>query len=223
MNEYRLVRMKRRSVSLSLDKDGVPLIKAPYNASSEMIDKFYHEKYDWVKAQQKLFYERQSKRSAALGSDVDSLTLFGREYPVTHEPRPYGFDWKSFNLPNGSFGELKPYIIGMYKNIAAADIKRRVREFAPKVGVSPSAVKINSASTRWGSCSGKASLNFSWKLILAPDDVIDYVVVHELCHILYMDHSPLFWAEVARVIPDWKQKRGKLRDVQKVIGDNAWD
>ena len=96
-----------------------------------------------------------------------------------------------------------------------------MKRYAEIVGVSPTAVKINSASTRWGSCSSKGSLNFSWKLILAPEDVSDYVVVHELCHIKHMDHSPAFWAEVGKVIPDWRDKREALKDVQKLIGDKA--
>ncbi len=223
MTDYRLVRMNRKSVSLSIDKDGIPIIKAPYSAPTELIDRFYAEKKDWVLFQQEKYSAIQQKRSAALGSEVDTLILFGREYPVTHEHRQYGFDWKSFNLPDDSFGVLKPYIIGMYRKIAAADIPGRVARFAPMVGVKPSAVKINSASSRWGSCSGKASLNFSWKLILAPEDVIDYVVVHELCHIKYMDHSPMFWAEVGKVIPDWKERRDKLKDVQTMIGEKALD
>ena len=221
MTKYRLVRMNRKSISLSLDKDGVPVIKAPYSAPAEIIDRFYNNKKDWVEAQIEKYTAREAERRKVLDSDVKMLTLFGREYPVTHENRPYGFDWMTFNLPDESFAELKPYIISIYRRIALADIPQRVRKYAQMIGVSPSAVKINSASTRWGSCSAKASLNFSWKLILAPDDVIDYVVVHELCHIKHMNHSPEFWSEVGKIVPDWREKRESLKDVQKLLGDSA--
>ena len=221
MTDYRLVRMNRKSISLSVDKDGIPVIKAPYSAPLEIIDRFYNEKRDWVSCQLEKYEMRESQRRESLCSNVKTLTLFGRDYPVTHEKRAYGFDWLSFNLPDESFAELRPYIITMYRRIAAADIPQRVKRYAEIVGVSPTAVKINSASTRWGSCSSKGSLNFSWKLILAPEDVIDYVVVHELCHIKHMDHSPAFWAEVGKVIPDWRDKREALKDVQKLIGDKA--
>ncbi len=213
--------MNRKSISLSIDKDGVPLIKAPYSAPPELINSFYSERLDWVRSRQIMFENIENRRRQALSSAVNSLPLFGRDYPVTHEQRCYGFDWKTFNLPPDSFGELRSYIIGMYRKIAAADIPKRVEKYAPKVGVSPTAVKITSASSRWGSCSSKGSLNFSWKLIIAPEDVIDYVVVHELCHILCMDHSPSFWAEVERVIPDWQKRRNELKNVQKLIAEKA--
>ena len=221
MTDYKLVRMKRKSISLSLDKDGLPLIKAPYSVSIDHINKFYYDNREWLAFRRIEYTKREEKRRGALNSDVNSLTLFGRDYAVTHEQSPYGFDWKTFNLPDESFAVLKPYIIGLYRKIAEADIPTRVKKYAPLVGVEPSCVKVNSASTRWGSCSGKASLNFSWKLILAPESVIDYVVVHELCHIKYMNHSPEFWNEVSKVIPDWKEKRDMLRDVQRLIGDKA--
>ncbi len=219
--EYKLVRMNRKSLSMSIDKDGVPLIKAPYSVSCDVINKFYNDRLDWVKARKTLYEEREIKRRETLCSEVDFLPLFGKNYPVTHESREYGFDWKSFNLPRDNFAFLKPFIVSMYRKIAAADIPKRVKKYASLVNVEPSAVKITSASTRWGSCSSKGSLNFSWKLIIAPDDVIDYVVVHELCHIKHMDHSPEFWSEVEKIIPDWQKKRDLLKDVQRLIAEKA--
>lgn len=213
--------MNRKSISLSIDKDGVPLIKAPYSAPAELINSFYNDRLDWVRSKQQIYEKTQFSRNEVLSSEVSSLTLFGREYPVTHEPRQYGFDWKSFNLPQDTFGSMRSYIIAMYRKIAAADLPKRVEKYSPLVGAEPSAVKISSASSRWGSCSSKGSINFSWKLILAPDDVIDYVVVHELCHLKHMDHSPAFWKEVEKVIPDWQRRRNALKDVQRTIAENA--
>ena len=221
--EYKLVRMNRKSISLSIDKDGVPLIKAPYSASSELINSFYNDRLDWVRSKQQVYEKTETHRREALSSEVNSLILFGKEYPVTHEPRQYGFDWQSFNLPRDSFGSMRSYIIAMYRKIAAADLPKRVEKYSALVGAKPSAVKISSASSRWGSCSSKGSINFSWKLIVAPDDVIDYVVVHELCHLKHMDHSPAFWKEVENVIPDWQKRRSALKDVQRLIAEKAFE
>ncbi len=213
--------MNRKSISMSIDKDGVPLIKAPYSVSAEVINSFYNDRLDWVRSRQSMYEACEAQRREALASEVNSLPLFGREYPVTHENRQYGFDWKTFNLPSESFAEMRSYIISMYRRIAAADLPKRVEKYSEIIGVHPCAVKINSASTRWGSCSSKGSINFSWKLIIAPEDVIDYVVVHELCHLKHMDHSPSFWEEVAKVIPDWQKKRAALKDVQQLVSEKA--
>ncbi|MCL2068918.1 MAG: M48 family metallopeptidase, partial [Oscillospiraceae bacterium] len=89
---------------------------------------------------------------------------------------------------------LIPQLKAEYIAKAKAYIPARVTHFSKLMNVTPIAVKINGAKTRWGSCSGKKSLNFSWRLIMADDDVIDYVVVHELAHITQMNHSVRFWA-----------------------------
>ena len=100
-----------------------------------------------------------------------------------------------------------------------AALKKRARRvfparaayYAPLVGVSYSRVTVRSQRTKWGSCSSKGGLNFNCLLLLAPTEVLDYVVVHELCHRLEMNHSARFWAEVERVLPDYVAARKWLR------------
>ena len=98
------------------------------------------------------------------------------------------------------------------KKRASIVISERVAHFAPLVGVDYGRITIRSQKTRWGSCSSKGDLNFNCLLLLAPPEVLDYVVVHELCHRKQMNHSPRFWAEVARVIPDYKAKVKWLKE-----------
>lgn len=90
-------------------------------------------------------------------------------------------------------------------------IPARVAHFAPLVGVTYGRITVRNQRTRWGSCSSKGNLNFNCLLMLAPPDILDYVVVHELCHRKEMNHSPKFWAEVAKVIPDYKERQKWLR------------
>lgn len=91
-------------------------------------------------------------------------------------------------------------------------IPERVRHFAPVVGVDYGRITIRNQKTRWGSCSGKGNLNFNCLLMLAPREVLDYVVVHELCHRKEMNHSRAFWAEVERVLPAYKIQKKWLKD-----------
>jgi len=99
----------------------------------------------------------------------------------------------------------------------------RVAHYKEIMGVSPAAVKINGAKTRWGSCSAKKSLNFSWRLIMADDAAIDYVVVHELAHMFEMNHSERFWAIVAGVLPDYKERRKRLKELQRRLNAENWE
>ncbi len=98
-----------------------------------------------------------------------------------------------------------------YREAAREVIERRVAYFHQKTGGDYSSISIRSQKTRWGSCSSGGTLSFNWRLILAPPIILDYVVVHELCHLHHMDHSPEFWSDVARVMPDYKIRRKWLK------------
>ena len=91
-------------------------------------------------------------------------------------------------------------------------VTQRVQHYAPLVGVSYNQITIRTQHTRWGSCSSKGNLNFNCLLALVPWEVLDYVVVHELCHRKEMNHSDRFWNEVARTIPDYKSRKQWLKD-----------
>ncbi len=96
--------------------------------------------------------------------------------------------------------------------LAREDIPQRLGRFAPLVGVDYGRVTIRSQRTRWGSCSGRGNLNFNCLLMLCPPPVRDYVVVHELCHRKELNHSPRFWAEVKRVLPEYEAQKQWLRE-----------
>ncbi len=117
--------------------------------------------------------------------------LVGDEYHLT-VPRPD-------NDP-----EVRAAIRATLSTRALERIRQRLNHFAPLVGRWPNRVTVREQKTRWGSCSSKGNLNFNWKLIMAPPQALDYVVVHELCHLHEFNHSPRFWALVAAQMPDYE-------------------
>ncbi len=99
-----------------------------------------------------------------------------------------------------------------YKKQARAVLTERAGYFARKHGFEIGKIRITSARTRWGSCSTKKTLSFTWRLVMAPPEVVDYVVVHELCHLRELNHSRAFWAQVEAILPDYKGKRKWLKE-----------
>ena len=100
---------------------------------------------------------------------------------------------------------------------AAKIIPERVKYYAPLVGVEVKKITIRDQRTKWGSCSAKGNLNFNCLLMLAPPETVDAVVVHELCHLKYMDHSPAFYAEVTRVLPDYRERDKWLKENGRLL------
>ena len=108
--------------------------------------------------------------------------------------------------------EQNPALEAQYRKEARRRITERAAYFAEKMGVNYGRIAIKAAKTRWGSCSARGNLNFHWKLILMPPAILDYVVVHELAHRIEMNHSPRFWAQVERILPDYRERRRWLKE-----------
>ena len=115
-------------------------------------------------------------------------------------------------LSSRTLPPLSPEEMEALRSQALTDLASRVQKLAPAVGVSYGRLTVRTQRTRWGSCSTKGNLNFNALLLLCPEEVRDYVVVHELCHRLEMNHSPAFWAQVARVCPEYPAHRKWLRE-----------
>ena len=110
-----------------------------------------------------------------------------------------------------------PALEQAYRRQAKARLEERAAYFASRMGVSYQRISVRAAKTRWGSCSAKGNLNFHWKLILMPPQVLDYVVVHELAHRKEMNHSPAFCAEVEKILPDYRERRKWLKTYGQTV------
>ena len=111
---------------------------------------------------------------------------------------------------------LKKALKSWYVQQAKQIIPKRVAYYAEQMGEAYGDIRIKDVKSRWGSCSSKRNLNFNWRLVLAPMEMLDYVVVHELCHLKEMNHSPAFWRLVEAVLPDYKKRRAWLKECRLI-------
>ncbi len=148
----------------------------------------------------------------------DSISYLGRHLKVIKRSNPGKTDNVKLeknrllvNL-NARNGRLNLVVQWWYRQQAESLIKKRADELCPRLGVTYGRLSVRGAKTRWGSCSRKGNLNFNWKLMMVPEPVIDYVIIHELAHLKEMNHSKRFWKLVAEHCPQWRQHRQWLND-----------
>jgi len=155
----------------------------------------------------------------------DRVLYRGKTYPITAKPgNRAGFDGISFWMPPGlPPAQIMGACIQVYRLFARQVINEKVLAYAKRMNAKPSSIKINGAKTRWGSCSAQRNLNFSWRLMMADDAVIDYVVVHELSHIVHMNHSAKFWSVVENVLPDYRMRQAELKKLQRCLSLENWE
>jgi predicted metal-dependent hydrolase len=223
--EYSIVRSRRKTAAIYILPAGIVEVRVPLKMPKADIDRFVLSKEKWIREKLLMVKERANSKAAFHLDYGDRVLVMGREYPITIRPgNRIGFDDTQIYLAPGlNSGQIKDACLKIYKLIAKQVLTARTLAYAAQMGVNPSGIKINSAKTRWGSCSLKKSINYSWRLIMAEEDVIDFVVVHELAHIKEMNHSDRFWAIVEGVLPDYRKRRLRLKALQKRLGAEDWE
>ncbi len=208
----KLVRAKRRSIALIVERDGSLTVRAPRRATMRDIEQFIREKTDWI-----LRMREKLKSIVVIPArqyiDGERFLFLGSEYElkIVKPQRPaLKFD-SMFALGSTAQSRGAQTFTRWYKQQAFSVFSERVAFYANRYNFTPKQVKVTSARTRWGSCSPDGTLNFTWRLVMAPLDVIDYVVLHELAHLRVKNHSPRFWKLVESMDPDYKSKRKWLR------------
>ena len=209
----KLTRSKRRTIALIIERDGTLTVRAPMRAPQALIEKFIHEKTDWItrtREKVKAIVTTPAKQY----TDGETFLFLGSSFDlklVQSQRTALQFD-SGFTLSHAAQSKGELTFTRWYKEQAYEVITEHVKQYAQQYNFMPKQVKINSAKTRWGSCSPNGTLNFTWRLVMAPLDVIDYVVVHELAHLRVKDHSRKFWSLVESIYPEYRKQRKWLKE-----------
>jgi len=207
-----IIRTKRRTIALVVTQDARLIVRAPMKTPESYITDVVRQKERWVR---KKIFEIKLKPSLLVKEFVngESFLFLGRNYPLrikTNIPQPVILgDWIEVNIADPSI--IRETLIKWYKDEAKNKISERCEWKSKITGYKPATVKISNAQKRWGSCGPRGDLNFSWHLIMAPMDIIDYVIVHELVHLEVKNHSKHFWNKVRTIMPDYNDRRHWLK------------
>lgn len=222
---YTIKYSKRKTLGLYITKNAEIEVRVPNGTPKKVIEDFVNHHQHWINNHHGAVARQVEERENFELQFGTNLLFLGCKFPlVPVEKSAFGFDGQRFYADaQMSAEELKTSLVGIYRTLAKKVLSMMVEDLGKHMGLKPKAVKINGARTRWGSCSSAGNLNFSWYLVMAEETTIRYVVVHELAHLVEMNHSPNFWGMVEKVLPNYKEEREKLKKLQKKLSVQSWE
>ena len=210
----KIIRTKRKSIALQITDDATLIVRAPFKISNETIMQVVFKHKNWIKQKKKEIESRDPKFASKEFVSGEGFLFLGRYYRleiVDDQDEPLRFE-NRFYLSKMVLPQAKELFIDWYKKMAYEKISERVEFYAHSSGLKYNKINISDAQKRWGSCGNNGNLNFSWRLIMAPLPVIDYVIVHELVHLQEKNHSRRFWNHVKILMPDYERNKDWLKN-----------
>ncbi len=213
---------RRKTLSICIYPDNRIIVAAPERVSKKEIVRFVEEKQDWIHKRIEINLKEAKNSPERRFVTGEKLLLLGTEYTLKVEPasRRSGVYQENSSivvcLPSDSptslpGQEVRGFLVRWYTGQALVKIKERGLHYAGQIGVSPRTLTIKGLRSRWGSCSNRGTVSLAWNIIMAPEPVLDYLIVHEFCHLVHQNHSPEYWKLVASFIPDYAERRKWLK------------
>jgi len=209
---------RKKSASIDLDGDLVR-VSVPKTLSEGRIRDLISKRSSWITAKLNEYSRRPCVKPKEYVSG-ETFPYLGRNYRL----KVTAGDCASIKLKGGYFevttlsndkdsiATTKALLEAWYMAQAERRLRDKTDRWSKIIGVLPQSVSIRSYKSRWGSCSAKGDMSYNWRIILAPHRIVDYVIVHELCHLKEHNHSSRYWKHVGRYIPDWKDCRDWLKE-----------
>lgn len=217
--DYEVVRSTRATADIIIERDGSVVVRAPEWADDARIADIVRAKEYWIYQALAEWRDLNATRVLREYKNGEGFLYLGRAYRlalVGDQEEPLQLLNGRFLLrrnvaEHGEFAGAKEAFRDFYIRRGLERLPLRVKHYTPKVGVSPKAVEVRDLGHRWASCSAGGILAFHWKCMMAPQTIIDYIVVHELCHFHYRDHTEAFWNEVDKALPEFRERKEWLR------------
>ena len=208
----KIVKSNRKTLSLIINNNGELIVRAPIKHSEKQIYDFINKKANWI-ISKRIFI--LSKRIEPFNTSYKTLNILGISYDIVF------YNMKSVKLlENKLYVPIENYqkkLIMYLKKIAKITLTTKVEYFSKQFGFKYQSISISSAKTNWGSCSYNNKLHFTYRLMLCPESVVDYIVIHELTHTQIKNHSSKFWLMVEKLYPNYKQCEKWLKSNKGII------
>lgn len=219
MNRAKLIRSKKRYISIQVDENAQVVVRAPLRVSKAFIQEFLGEKQEWIEGQVAAAQRQLAKHPPKRFVSGEKFLFLGQELAleVSHEASRIEPVGDRLIFPSECLISPKRYLKVWYKKQALRLITERVAYHASIENLRYKKISLTEAKSRWGSCAPDGSLRFSWRLILLPTQALEYVVIHELHHLTVPNHSKDFWAKVARTMPSYKEAEAMLKAYGKTL------
>ena len=222
---------RKRTVAIQISPTLSVIVLTPYYLDEAKVKKIVEKKAAWITKKQEQIKKNQELSPQKEFVSGESFPYLGKYYRLkistsfAKHPESCRLVNGRFclEIKNGSDGQgkkaaIKKALFDWYLKRAEIKINERVKHLSPQVGKWPLSIKIKNQEKRWGSCSRTGVICFNWKIVMLPISVMDYIITHELCHLMYPHHSGQFWQKVQSVIPDYKIKRNWLKIHSHVTG-----
>lgn len=206
-------RSNRKTLSLAVMKDGNVVVKAPLSVKDETIRRFVEDKQNWIK--EKLFIISQTKAKFDDVVSYKKFLLYGNKYSLilADVKRIETNDQFQIVLPKKTEQDkVLKALKTWYKKIAKQILADRLAFLESRVKLKSTVMKITDSKGRWGSCNSKGLICFNWRVIMLPPAIIDYVIIHELCHLVEMNHSKNFWKLVEKFLPKAPELKAAIKE-----------
>lgn len=220
---YTVKRSKRKTISLTVKPDCTVEVHAPLTTSQKRIDEFVCANSIWIEKNILKMQELAQTKESFILDYSSKVYFFGQRLPIEKAKvrKAKLNDSRILMPPDLDSDQIRLQLVSLYKETARRYIGEKLPIYAKKLGVNPSKLMITSAKTNWGSCTADR-VHFSWHIVMAERDVIDYVIIHELAHIIHHNHSPYFWAEVSKHCPNYKALRARLKYYSEILNKENW-
>ncbi|QDT59462.1 hypothetical protein SV7mr_19690 [Stieleria bergensis] len=214
--EYTLKRSDRKTASIYIERDGQVSVLVPKGLSKARIEELLESKRKWIYRNQAEWHDLNATRVQREYVNGEGFLYLGRTYRlklVDQQDEPLMLKNGYFCLMsnNGSVPDADSAFKEFYRTKGKDRIPDRVAFFERRMGVKSKSITVMELKNRWASCTPGGKLNFHWKCMMAPPTVLDYIVVHELAHLIHANHTEAFWNEVDKVLPDYGDRKEWLR------------
>ncbi len=216
--KYSLIKSSRKTVSIEVTRTGDVIVRGPYGLTEREAKRLLSTRQRWIYTKVKAARESSNMKP---GFETGRILLYlGKEVElkVDYVNSGYGVcleqDELHVRIPNGKETSIPKMLEAWYRQQAKRILVEMTEYYADIMQVTVNSISIKDQKTRWGSCSSKHNINYNYRLVMAPKPVMEYVVIHELCHLLHMNHSKEFWKEVEKLQIGYIYNRKWLKEHQ---------